>query len=526
MAILLQGSTRVLEGQDAAYKVVLDSVSLAAGDTVEFTIQLFSESAQKVIDFGELFGDDLKEADGLGLRFTADPITGAITVRLTNNTTEALGPGSTLLDFSISAFQDRIAEPDETFLVSISGASLPISNGSVRTTIANVGGIILSSTDPLQWDALSGNTTVYEGIAALSEPRRFTVSTGDSDSRVLLTDAIAYATLNLGDGNNDVSILVEPRQDDIASYVQFGHGAYFARITAGGGNDVVNIQSAENVDFVRANPQAIPGYELSDYYQSVVDVGAGNDYVYAFLPFQSQFFGGDGVDTIFFYGRFSDWSYEVVDATDNGSLDITLSNDAQDYSVWTVGENISSTARNNRVQGFEFVQFNDILLKVREAIAISGPSNIGEGSAAVYAISLAGDGLRAQESVTFDLQVASLSATPGLDYTELAASFLRGAGNAVKLDVIAFDPVAQTLRAVVTANRDLARDTVIANLSIPTANDGVVEGPEQFSVTLSGFVDPVTIVTTIDDNDAAAITLSGPASCGGRERRRRLTRCR
>lgn len=511
MTISIRGTTSLLEGQEANYKVVLDGFILGVGDSIGFTLNVLPETAISGNDYSVIGGDLLIAPEGIGLVVVAN-LDGSFTVRLANNTTDPIGSGSTLLSFTLQAFADQFAELEETFIVRISGGSQPIVNGEVRTTIKNVGGIIVSTTDPSQWDALSGNTTVYEGIAALSEARRFTVETGDTNSSVFLSDAIAYATLNVGNGDNDISILVEPRRDDIQSYVQFGHGAYFARIIAGDGNDVVNIQSEDNVIFVRANPQSPPGYELSDYYQSIVDVGAGNDYVYAFLPFQSQFFGGDGVDTIFFYGRFSDWSYEVVDAIGNGSLDITLSDNALDYSVWTVGENISSTARNNRVQGFEFVQFNDILLKVREAIAITGPANIGEGSTAAYAISLAGDGLRSQQSVTLDLQVASLGATAGIDYTELATSFLRGAGTSVTLDVIAFDPVAQTLRAVVTANRDLATGTVIANLSIPTVNDLVVEGPERFSVTLSGFIDPVIVVTTIVDNDAAAITLSGLAS--------------
>jgi Ca2+-binding RTX toxin-like protein len=514
LAILLQGSTIVQEGQSANYKVVLDGSTLAVDQTISFELRVTDETAIADVDYGRLFGDQLVAEEGLGLVFVTvvDATGDLIKVRLTNNTTAPIGSGSTLLRFSIPALADRVAEPVESFKITLQSDVVVVTNDVIQTRIQNAGGIILSGTNPAQWAALSGDTTVYGGIAAFSAAREITVSTGDGNSRVRLSDAIAYATLHLGDGDNDVSILVEPRSDDISSFVQFGHGAYFATIRSGSGNDVINIQSAENRAFVRPNPQDIPSYELSDYYQSIVDVGAGDDYVYAFLPFQSHFFGGDGVDTIFFYGRFSDWSYQVVDVQEDGSLDITLSDDAEDYSVWTVGENVSSTARNNRVQGFEFVQFNDILLKIREAVAISGPASVSEGSSAVYAISLAGDGLRAQESVTFDLRVASLGATVGLDYTELTASLVRAASTAVKLDVIESDPVAQTLRVVVTTNRNLATGVVITNLSIPTLDDAVVEGPEQFSVTLSGFIDPVTVVTTIAENDAAAITLSGPGS--------------
>jgi Ca2+-binding RTX toxin-like protein len=518
-AITLSGPATVAEGATTTpYTVSLIGVGLGVGQSVTFTLDTASGSATEGIDFAALVEGSLDAAAGVTLSGVSTGAGGVITVTATNTSGSDLATNAALLSFSIATTADVVVEANETFTVSLGSSTAAVTTGTVTTTITDVnplrneGAIITAALNAQEWSLLGGDTRTFGGIASLSADRQFTVSTGNGDSRVFLTDAIAYATLNAGNGDNDISILVEPGRDDIQSYVQFGHGAYFASIIAGDGNDVVNIQSADNVAFVRDNPQSPPGYELSDYYQSIVDVGAGNDYVYAFLPFQSQFFGGDGVDTIFFYGRFSDWSYEVVDATRSGSLDITLSDNAQDYSVWTVGENISSTARNNRVQGFELIQFNDILLKVREAIAISGPANVDEGSAAVYAISLAGDGLRAQESVTFDLQVASLGATAGLDYEALTeeriSSLLRSASTGVSLDVISLDPVFQVVRAVVTANRDLATGSVIANFSVPTLTDSLLEDAERFSVTLSGFIDPVTVVTEI--NEAPAIALSGP----------------
>ncbi len=148
---------------------------------------------------------------------------------------------------------------------------------------------------------------------------------------------------------------------------------------------------------------------MSDYYQSVVDLGEEDDYVYAFLPFQSEFLGGDGVDTAFLYGTFRDWSFEVVDAN-GGGLDLTSSNDAQDYTVWTVGENISSTARLNVIRGMEFLQFNDILLDVRESLSLSGPASVVEGASSAYTMRLAGNGLERGQSVAFTLRLSGITA--------------------------------------------------------------------------------------------------------------------
>jgi hypothetical protein len=511
MSISIFGQSLVDEGLAASYFVSLSTGLFLPGQVITFNLRTIAGTAIERQDYLPISPNDIR-ATKADILVSAASLGDSILVRLENRGSEPLEPGS-LIGFTVLTLADRLIEPTEIFTVEIADANIGIDNSQVTTGIIDAPIVIRENIDPSRWNEINGDFLFLGGISGGSLPgREILVETGDNSNFARFTDAIAFATLDLGEGDNELSVFFGDSRDDILNFLQFGHGAYFATIRAGDGDNVINIQSAQNFFSVRSSPQDSPGYNLPDYYQSTVEVGNGNNYVYAFLPFQSTFKAGAGIDYLFFYGRFSDWSYDVVDDTDSGTLDITLSDAAQDYSVWTVGENVSSTARNNRVQGFEFIQFNDILLKVREAVAIAGPARVDEGSAAVYAISLAGDGLRAQESVTFDLQVASLSATPGLDYTELAASFLRGAGNAVKLDVIAFDPVAQTLRAVVTANRDLARDTVIANLSIPTANDAVVEGPEQFSVTLSGFVDPVAIVTTIVDNDVAAITLSGPAS--------------
>ncbi|MCT0223721.1 hypothetical protein KQ310_00830, partial [Synechococcus sp. CS-1328] len=508
MAITLLGPASVVAGSiTSPYQVALDSVTtLAVGSSVTFVLDSVSDAATEGVDFAALLIGNLSAATDITLGgFFVDPLTGAITVTATNSGAVDFVAGSSLVSFQIQSTAGAIASSSESFFVQLTSAA-GVVNGQITTSILN---LITSDRTSAQWAAISGDSTTFAGIAG-TEVSRIQVDTGDGVNNVSLSDAIAFATLNTEGGSDNVTILVEPARD--FPFVQFGHGAYFASILTGDGDDIVNVQSSANIAFVRSSPLAIPSYDTPDYYQSLVDAGAGNDYVYAFLPFQSEFRGGSDVDTIFFYGTFADWSFELVDA-DGGGLDITISDDAVDYSLWTVGENISSTARQNVVRGFEFIQFNDILLDVREALTLSGPASgaVAEGSVAPYTIALGGNGLVAGQSVAFKLQLSSGTALQSSDFATLAASSLV-AGSGVTVQVLSVDAASGLISAVATANGTVSTGQTIATLSVSALQDTLVEGDETFSVTLEGFADPQTISTTINDDDARVVRLSGPAT--------------
>jgi hypothetical protein len=240
-------------------------------------------------------------------------------------------------------------------------AGATVSNGSVTTTIGSSSGLISNSLTPAEWLQLNGDAPgapSFAGIAG-SENDPILVSTGDAVNSIRLNDAIAFATLDTGGGNDLIQVLFPGPRDSVTPFVQFGHGAYKATIRTRDGNDVINIQSADNSDYVRSTPQDPPSYDQPDYYDSVVDTGSGNDYVYGFLPYKTQFLGGDGIDTLFLYGRYSDWSVQKVDPADDG---LDLSDASSDYTTWNAFPNLNNTAIENTVRGFEFIQFNDIFL--------------------------------------------------------------------------------------------------------------------------------------------------------------------
>lgn len=380
MALSLIGPTSVTERGLSGLFAVASDIAIAPGASVSFTIDVEALTGQPSIaaagaDYLQTL-IDAQAADGLVI--TSAITSGAkVTYTVLNSSpTTAFDPAN-VLTFNIQSLADRLAEPNESLRITLNkGGFGSQAEVVIQLDILNDQGIIIfniTPTDPVQWGDLSSITGTYEGIAG-TEVTPITVQTGSDNDTVHLTDAIAFADLQTEDGNDVVLVLVSSIRD--TPYVQFGHGAYKATIATGAGNDIINIQSSANVGYVRSTPQDIPSYNLSDYYDSVVDAGTGDDYVYAFLPYKTDFRGGDGVDTIFFYGRFSDWSFQTVDS-DSGGLDITLSNDATDYSIWSAATSISDTAINNSVRGFEFVQFNDIKLDVREDLQLEADFVVG-----------------------------------------------------------------------------------------------------------------------------------------------------
>lgn len=190
---------------------------------------------------------------------------GALRVTVANTTKDPIKAGVDLVTFAIRSAADSIAELGETFRVSLTSAAEPVGLTSwITTTIVNRAGFIGQSTDSDRWLALSGDRLTFDGIGG-TELRSITVATGDQANDVQLADAVAFATLDTGHGDERVSALVEPIRDDSRQYVQFGHVAYRATISTGEGGDIVTMQSADNVRFVRESPQASPGYEMSDY---------------------------------------------------------------------------------------------------------------------------------------------------------------------------------------------------------------------------------------------------------------------
>ena len=152
--------------------------------------------------------------------------------------------------------------------------------------------------------------------------------------------------------------------------------------------------------------------------------------------------------------------------------------------------------------------------------SLTGAANVNEGSAAAYTLALAGT-LQENETATINLTIAFPGGTTGAVAADFTGAFLamwtrrfglRGPGTIARSGNI----LTYTGGVGGTALTDLA-------ISLATADDSLVEGPENYTVTIaaaaSGTGSSVllsgtnsTVTTTVADNDSATWSLTGAAN--------------
>lgn len=382
-----------------------------------------------------------------------------------------------------------------------------------------------SSTSADLWQAFLFNRTKLGGIAgqatgAAVDPDgaggpmaplpggTIYVATGDGNDTPYLTGSLAYALLDTGKGDDLIQVFPGNQGDTtIPNDAFFGRGAYFATINAGDGNDVINVQSKQNTASIAEDPLSGPGYTNPDYYYSSVEAGSGDDLVYAFLPYASTFNGGLGTDTILLYGTRSDWDLEYVDGNRDGILDVTNSNGI-DYIV-AGGVRGYNIADQNRIFGFEKIQFNDVLLNLTTPPPDASADAIG------------------QDLLIRNLPVAHTSITAplwdGLAYNRLALTGAQGtAANRVVINTGAGN---DTPRIGVDASGQLIPSSDglpalrFADLRTDSGNDLVAIGSaDQSTIDTGGDADSIQVrgnltstrISGGSENDT--ILLGGPTS--------------
>ena len=147
------------------------------------------------------------------------------------------------------------------------------------------------------------------------------------------------------------------------------------------------------------------------------------------------------------------------------------------------------------------------------AITLSGPGSVAEGAATgPYTVSLSGVGLGAGQSVTFTLDSASGTATEGIDFSALLAGGLTAAAGIV-LTTSTGAGGAINVTATNTTAADLATNAALLSFTIATTPDAVVEGPENFTVTLASAT--ATVVNPNDHDEHYGRRPTGRSRLGG-----------
>jgi hypothetical protein len=158
--IRLNGDLSVAEGAASAYAVELDGTSLAAGQTLSFSLDTSSGVATEGADFAALLSSVISAASGITLSgISTDPVSKKITLTATNTSGGSLNAGRQIVTFSVNTVQDTLVEGPEAFMVSLSSANASVSPvaGLISTTISD---------DDVAAIRLTGSSSVAEGGSA------------------------------------------------------------------------------------------------------------------------------------------------------------------------------------------------------------------------------------------------------------------------------------------------------------------------------------------------------------------------
>ena len=183
VAIRLKGKTSVREGDAASYAIGLDGVGLGSGRSISLSVNTAGESARQPTDFAALLPGALSPEAGVSLSgISTDPVTGALTLTMTNSSGEDLAANAQLLNVSIGTSDDTVVEGNETYAVNISKSTAALNGDTINTTITD---------DDTPVIKLTGSSTVQEGNTAAYAVSLDGVSLGAGQSLMLVLDTIS-----------------------------------------------------------------------------------------------------------------------------------------------------------------------------------------------------------------------------------------------------------------------------------------------------------------------------------------------
>ena len=196
--ITLSGPTAVVEGAlTSAYTVTLNGVSMAAGESISFTLDTASGTATEGTDFTALIAANL--TSGLSFTTTAGA-NGAINVTVTNNSGSTLASGSTLVQFALPTTDDAIVDGPESFPVTLSSTTATVTIGTVTTIITD------NDTTTVNLSAstvFEGATANYTFTATLTNPATTDITVTTSQGVITILAGATTGTLVIASGNTE-----------------------------------------------------------------------------------------------------------------------------------------------------------------------------------------------------------------------------------------------------------------------------------------------------------------------------------
>ena len=544
----------------------LSGVGLGAGQSVTFTLDSASGTATEGTDFSALLAGGLTAAAGIVLT-TSTGAGGVINVTATNTTAADLATGAALLSFTIATTQDAVVEGPENFTVTLASAAAVV-NPTITTSITDddlrairldgpgsvaegaatgpytvsLSGVGLGAGQSVTFTLDSASGTATEGTdfsallaAGLTAAAGIVLSTSTDASGVINVTATNTTAADLATGAALLSFTIATTQDAVVE------GPENFTVTLASAAAVVNptITTSITDDDLRAirldGPGSVAeGAATGPYTVSLSGVGLGAGQSVTFTLDSASGTATEGTDFSALLAGGLTAAAGIVLTTSTGAggvINVTATNTtAADLATGAALLSFTiATTQDSVVEGPEnftvtlasaaAVVNPTITTSITDddlrAIRLDGPGSVAEGAATgPYTVSLSGVGLGAGQSVTFTLDSASGTATEGTDFSALTVAGLTPAAGIV-LSNFTTDPNGTIhVTATNTTAADLATGAALLSFTIATTQDSVVEGPENFTVTLASataVVNP-TITTSITDDDLRAIRLDGPGS--------------
>ena len=559
----------VAEGATADYTIALAASGLARGESVAFALQLGNGTAQVSSDLAALVQSSLQAAAGIVLRnVSVDAATGLI--RAIASASRNFSPAATIATLALPVSVDLQTEPDETFSLTLSDF---VQAQTVTTTISNQDPLAIRLTGPgsvLEGATATPYTVSLDGVglgAGASVSFSLDSASGSAteglDFNALVAAGLTAATgitlsgiSTAADGSISVTATNTSGVDLIAD-------AALLTLKLKTANDAV-VEGDESFDLrlssssTAVNPPTLsttitddeaPALKLTGsasiaegaaaaYSLALDGVGLGAGRAVSFTLDSTSGSAAEGND--FSKLVFADLKPAAgvklkrlstdpltkavtISATNISGTDLATGAELLRVPIKTTNDRTAEGAETYAVtlsSNTASVAAPALTTRIKDddqvAIRLKSKTRVREGDAASYAIGLDGVGLGSGRSISLSVNTAGESARQPTDFAPLLpGSFSAEAG--VSLGSISTDPVTGALTLTVTnsSGEDLATNAQLLNFAVGTSNDAVVEGNETYAVKLSrstAAVSTPTINTTITDDDAAVITLSGSAS--------------
>ena len=255
--ITLSGPTAVDEGAlTSSYTVSLNGVSLAAGESISFTLDTASGTATEGTDFTALIAANLTSS----LSFTTSAgANGAINITVTNNSGSTLASGSTLVQFALQTTEDAIVEGPESFPVTLSSTTATVTIGTVTTVITDNDDTTVNLSASTVFEGAIAN---YTFTATLTNPATTNITVITNQGVITILAGATIGTLVIASGNTE-DVYLDP--SSLMATITSATGGNLENIIVGTASATAYVNDTINATTVNLSASTVLEGAIANY---------------------------------------------------------------------------------------------------------------------------------------------------------------------------------------------------------------------------------------------------------------------